>query len=171
MICHELSLVFLIHMRPSQARRLDNIRFLCHRPESSSRLPAPATCTALEIYQHKSLETDSLGTGNKKYACVLPTWGSAGHMSTNDLLPGTLSAKRIRLLTGGGSTTAVSLVVSSQMDIPSRVSDSESTCFLMSSVGLPDLTETDGQSISGETLNELPTAETTSTTGHRQVDF
>ena len=30
MICHELSLVvFLLHMRPSQARRLDNTREFC----------------------------------------------------------------------------------------------------------------------------------------------
>ena len=54
MICHELSIVVLLHMRPSQARRLDNIRVLCHRLESLSRLPAPATCTHLEIYQHTS---------------------------------------------------------------------------------------------------------------------
>ena len=53
MIFHELSLVVLLHIRPSQARRLDNIiRVLCHRLESSSRLPAPATRTPLEIYQH-----------------------------------------------------------------------------------------------------------------------
>ena len=51
MICHELLLVVLLHMRPSQARRLDNIRVLCHRLESSSRLSAPATRTPLEIYQ------------------------------------------------------------------------------------------------------------------------
>ena len=31
--------------------------------------------------------------------------------------------------------------------------------------------ETDGQSIWGETLNNAPTAGTTSTTGHRQFDF
>ena len=91
-------------------------------------------------------------------------------MSTNDR-PGTLSAKRTRLITGEGSTTAVSLLVSSQMDISSRVGESASTCFPMSSLGLPDLTETDGQSIWGETLNNLPTAGTTSTIGHRQVDF
>ena len=53
MICHELSLVVLLHMRPRQARRLDNRRVLCHRLESSSRLPAPATRTPLEIYQHE----------------------------------------------------------------------------------------------------------------------
>ena len=52
MIRHELSLVVLLHMRPSQTRRLDNIRVLCQRLESSSRLPAPATCTPLEIYQY-----------------------------------------------------------------------------------------------------------------------
>ena len=26
MICHQLSLVVLLHMRPSQVRRLDNVR-------------------------------------------------------------------------------------------------------------------------------------------------
>ena len=73
MICQ--SLVILLHMRPSQARRLDNIRVMCHRLESPSRLPAPATRTPLEIYQQvlvrlttckrfiKSLPKLSLATG------------------------------------------------------------------------------------------------------------
>ena len=46
----ELSLVVLLHMRPSQARRLDSITVLCHRLESSSRLPGPATWTPLDFY-------------------------------------------------------------------------------------------------------------------------
>ena len=51
-----ISMIASLHESPrAVTRRLDNIRVLCHRLESSSRLPAPATCTPLEIYQQTSV--------------------------------------------------------------------------------------------------------------------
>ena len=47
-----MSPIASLHESPrAVTRRLDNIGVLCHRLESSSRLPAPATRTPLEIYQ------------------------------------------------------------------------------------------------------------------------
>ena len=53
-----ISPIASLHESPRAAtRRLDNTRVLCHRLESTPRLPAPAACTPLETNQYNHTNT------------------------------------------------------------------------------------------------------------------
>ena len=82
MICHELSLVVLLHMRPSQARRLDDIRKSSVSPSRviitpsrasyvytfRDRPTAPHTHAADERASHGISVDDARGMGHRPHA-------------------------------------------------------------------------------------------------------